>query len=141
MPEQTIFGFDYGSKRIGIAVGQSLTKSAHALTQINNALEPEWQKLDLLMIEWQPQTLVVGLPLNMDDSIGHSAVSAKKFAQQLQQRYQLPVELVDERLSSREARERLQQQGIKKPEKQAINSMAAQIILESWLQNLESIQD
>ena len=133
MPEQTIFGFDFGSKRIGIAIGQTLTKQARALTQINNNSEPDWQTLDSLINEWRPQTLIVGLPLNMDDSLGNSAKAAKKFAQQLQQRYQLPIELVDERLSSREARERLQQQGKNKPNKQSINSMAAQIILEDWL--------
>ena len=135
MPEQTVFGFDFGSKRIGIAVGQTLTKTAHALTQINNNAEPQWSNLDSLITQWQPKTLIVGLPLNMDDTVGHSAKAAKKFAQQLQERYQLPVELIDERLSSREARERLQQQGRKKPDKTAINSMAAQIILENWLQN------
>lgn len=135
MPEQTLFGFDFGSKRIGIAVGQTLTKTAHALTQINNNTEPQWAALDVLITEWQPKTLIVGLPLNMDDTVGRLTKAAKKFAQQLQERYKLPVELIDERLSSREARERLQQQGKKKPDKTAINSMAAQIILENWLQN------
>jgi len=133
MHEQTVIGFDYGSKRIGIAVGQTLTKTARALTQISNDATPEWSKLDTLIAEWRPKTLIVGLPLNMDDSIGHAADSAKKFAQQLQQRYHLPTHLIDERLSSREARTRLQQQGKRQPDKQAINSMAAQIILEDWL--------
>ena len=135
MPEHTVFGFDYGTKRIGVAVGQTLTKTANALTQISHSDQPDWQKIDALMTEWAPTMLVVGLPLNMDDSLSNTAKAAKQFAQQLQQRYQLPTELIDERLSSREARERLQQQGKRNPDKQTINSMAAQIILENWLQN------
>lgn len=133
MPEQTVFAFDYGSKRCGIAVGQTLTKTARPLAQINHGITPEWQTLDALITEWRPQTLVVGLPLNMDDSHGKMASEVKQFAMQLRQRYQLPVDFIDERLSTRAARERLQQQGVKKANKAAINTTAAQIILEDWL--------
>ena len=135
MPEQTVFAFDYGSKRCGVAVGQTLTKSARPLAQINHSTMSKWQTLDTLIKEWQPQTLVVGLPLNMDDSVGNIAAKAKQFGLKLQQRYQLPVQFIDERLSTRAARERLQQQGIKKTNKAAINSTAAQIILEDWLRH------
>ncbi len=137
MPEQTVLGFDFGSKRIGIAVGQTLTKQARPLTQIKNNVEPDWQMLDHLINEWQPKTLIIGLPLNMDGTLSNVAKAAKRFSQRLQQRYQLPTDLIDERLSSREARIRLQYEGQKKPDKKAINSMAAQIILEDWLNNRE----
>lgn len=130
MPEQILFGFDYGSKRIGIAIGQTLTASARPLTQINTA---DWQTLDKLIEEWHPNAFVVGLPLNMDDSASKTSKAATAFAKQLQQRYQLNTELCDERLSSREALERLTEQGNNKPSKADINSMAAAVILESWL--------
>ncbi len=133
MREQTVFAFDYGSKRCGIAIGHTLTQTARPLAQINHNTTTQWQTLDALTTEWQPEILIVGLPLNMNDSVGNIGTKAKQFGLQLQQRYQLPIQFVDERLSTRAARERLQQQGIKNPHKAEINSTAAQIILEDWL--------
>jgi putative Holliday junction resolvase len=127
-----ILGFDFGKKRIGVAVGQQLTNSARPLTQINSI---DWDSIDKLLEEWQPQTLIVGLPLNMDDSISPLAKVAKKFAKQLEQHCNLPTHLIDERLSSREALERLKDMGKNKPSKEEINSMAAAVILETWLHN------
>lgn len=127
-----ILGFDFGKKRIGVAVGQQLTNSARPLTQIDSV---DWDNIDKLLAEWQPQQLVVGLPLNMDDSISPLAKAAKKFSKQLEQHCHLPTHLIDERLSSREALERLKEMGKNKPSKEEINSMAAAVILETWLHN------
>lgn len=130
MPKQTYLGFDFGQKRIGVAVGQSLTATAHPLTQINTN---DWGALKKIIDEWQPKAFIVGLPLNMDDTPSTISKAAQTFAHELEQRYTLPVHLCDERLSSREAIERLQEMGKTKPSKEEINSMAAAVILESWL--------
>jgi putative Holliday junction resolvase len=130
MPEQTLLGFDFGTKRIGIAVGQTLTKSARPLQQISSV---DWSSLDKLIAEWRPAALVVGLPLNMDDSPGKMAKAATEFAAALREHYSLLVHLCDERLSSREALERLAERGNTKPSKAELNCMAAAVILESWL--------
>lgn len=132
MPEQTLLGFDFGTKRIGVAVGQTLTATARPLTQVNN---DDWKNIKQLLDEWRPQALVVGLPLNMDDTESRTSIAAKKFAHKLEEQSQLPVHLCDERLSSREALERLAEAGNNKPSKAEINSMAAAVILESWLHN------
>jgi len=122
-----ILAFDFGSKHIGIATGQSLGETAQALCQIpaNNGI-PDWQQLDAIMEEWRPKLLVVGNPLNMDGSQSEMSLRAKKFSNRLKDRYHLPCALVDERLSSFEAK---QTQSIKDGE---IDSQAAAIILRSW---------
>lgn len=128
MPDQ-VLGFDFGTKRIGVAVGQTITLTARPLTQIDSI---DWDALDILIKEWQPEYCVVGLPLNMDDSSSKISKAARKFANAIQQRYEIVVQLCDERLSSREALERLEEQGNKRPSKAEINSMAAAVIIESW---------
>jgi putative Holliday junction resolvase len=139
MPEFTYLGFDYGTKRIGVAVGQTLTGTATALQQVEveNGL-PRKPVIQDLIQDWQPHALVVGLPLNMDESISKSANRAKRFAKWLENTFDLPVHLIDERLSTREARERLAQPG-KKTTKTQLNSMAAQVILETWLQQTQGM--
>lgn len=132
MPEKTLLGFDFGTKRIGVAVGQTLTSTARPLTQVNN---DDWKNIKQLIEEWRPQALVVGLPLNMDDTESRTSIAAKAFAKKLTTQFKLPVHLCDERLSSREALERLLEMGNNKPSKAEINSMAAAVILESWLHN------
>lgn len=134
MPELTYLGFDYGTKRIGVAAGQTLTGTATALDQltVEKGL-PHKHAVQALIDDWRPNGLVIGLPLNMDDSISKSAERAKRFADWLEIEFKLPTHLVDERLSTREARERIEQPG-KKVTKAQLNSMAAQVILESYLQ-------
>ena len=128
-------GFDFGKKRIGIAVGETITQTARPLAQV--ATE-DMAALEKWVSEWQPAALVVGLPLNMDDSVGPLAKAAKKFAKRLEAHFQKPVHLCDERLTSREALARLAEQGNRKPSKAEINSMAAAVILETWLQNTQA---
>jgi putative holliday junction resolvase len=126
--------FDFGTKQIGVAVGQTVTKAAQALTilKANNGA-PDWQIIDLLVQEWQPDAFVVGLPLNMDGSVSHMSGRARKFSNRLTNRYHKPCHLVDERLSSVEARVELQTFDVSKKKKPKIDSFAAAVILRSWL--------
>ena len=128
---QIILGFDFGSRRIGIAVGQTLTGSATPLITVNNTQdETLWQQIGKLIKEWRPNQLVVGLPTYADGSDNAVTPKARRFGQQLQQRFQLPVQWVDERLSSSEAARRL---GVKVKHKADIDKIAAQVIVESWI--------
>lgn len=139
---RTLLGFDYGSKRIGVAVGQEFTRSAQALRTLHNTHSgPDWPAISELIKEWQPDLLVVGLPRNMDDSPHPLAASALNFGKQLEQRYNLPVAWIDEKLSSVEAGERLAQSGISragKRDKANIDKLAAEIILQTWLNSQAS---
>ena len=132
MSEQTVMGFDFGRKRIGIAIGQTLTNTAHPLAQIKSV---DWQKLEELVTEWQPHAFVVGLPLHMDATKSPLSKAAKQFAKQLRDKFDKPTHMFDERLSSREALERLRDRGKTKASKAEINSMAAVVIVEGWLNN------
>lgn len=142
MPEagaHTALGFDFGSKRIGVAVGQSVTGSASPLgTVAVRDGAPDWPAIDRLVQEWRPGSLVVGLPYNMDLSEQDMTQRARQFAAQLQQRYPAPVHTVDERLSSREAEARLKewrQQGRRRVSREDIDGAAACVILESWFRS------
>ena len=106
MPELRVLAFDFGLKHIGIATGQSVTGTASGLTTINaRAGKPDWVALDTLVAEWHPDYLVVGLPLNMDDTESDMTVHARRFAERLRSRYGRPVEMHDERLTTRAAME------------------------------------
>jgi putative Holliday junction resolvase len=94
--------------------------------------KPDWDAIGALIRDWQPQLLVVGLPLNMDGSEQSMTHAARRFGNQLAGRYNLPVEFVDERLSSVEA-EASQAQSSRAPQRREIDSIAAQIILQDWL--------
>lgn len=135
--EGVVFGFDFGTKRIGLAVGQTTTCTASPLqTLIAKAGVPDWAQLTQLITRWQPRALVIGIPLNMDGTTQPMTDAAKQFAYQLKAQFHLPVYGVDERLTSFAARQALfDQGGYKLLKKQAIDSFAAQLILESWLQH------
>ena len=127
---QTLLAFDYGEKHIGIAVGQTLTRSANPLTTVGvDGTTPDWEAITRIVETWQPDALVVGLPLNMDGTEQSITLGARRFGNQLEGRYRLPVHLVDERLTTREARARLAAEGKWGTEDHPV---AAQIILESW---------
>ncbi|MBV8156009.1 MAG: Holliday junction resolvase RuvX [Dyella sp.] len=133
-----VFGFDYGSRLIGIAVGNRLTGSARGIgTAPVRDGEPDWSRLDALRQEWLPDTLVVGLPLTLDGEEQPASRGARRFAEKLGKRYNLPVELTDERHSSREAAQRFasaRAAGLKKRRDAAtIDAEAAAVILERWL--------
>ncbi|GAA0887928.1 Holliday junction resolvase RuvX [Rhodanobacter soli] len=133
------FGFDVGSRLTGVAIGNTFTASARALTTVTVRDDgtPDWQRLDALRQEWQPDTLVVGLPLTLDGAEQPASRRARQFAAQLQQRYSLPVVLVDERHSSQEAAQRFaaaRAVGLKRRRDAAdIDAEAAAVILERWL--------
>lgn len=130
--------FDHGGARIGVAVGQSLTASARPLTTISAQQGvPEWSRIDHLMHEWQPATVIVGLPLHNDGAESASSQAARAFADEFAQRYTVAVHLQDERLSSKDAAQRFaeaRRNGQMRAAKAAqLDAMAAAIILESWL--------
>lgn len=131
---QSILGFDFGKQHIGIAIGNRLTGQAQALGSLKARDGiPDWQQIQRLLAEWQPDALVVGLPLNMDGSEQPMTQAARKFGQRLHGRFQLPVFWLDERLTSAEAREILfEQRGYKALAKQAIDGLAAALMVESF---------
>lgn len=101
---RTLLGFDYGTRRVGVAAGQTVTSSASPLTVLNNPASVEfWQQLDKLVAEWRPDGFIVGMPLHADGSVGRIAQAAAAFAGELTARYGLQVISVDERLTSWEA--------------------------------------
>ena len=130
---RTFLCFDFGTKRIGIAVGQELTRTATALITLDSPDGgPDWAGISKLIEEWQPDALVVGLPLYLDGNESESARLARRFGNRLAGRYNLPVFTADERLSSSEAEAILASQG--RYEKADIDKLAAQLILQSWLE-------
>ena len=118
--------FDFGTKKIGVAIGQTITETANPL-RILSARDgiPDWQELKNLVEEWQPAHFVVGLPLNMDASGSEMSARAEKFARRLSGRFNIPHTTVDERLSSFEAK--LQTGG-----KDPVDALAAKLILETY---------
>ena len=129
-----VAGFcDFGAKNIGIAIGQEITKTASTFYSIraNDGL-PDWVELDMIVKEWNPNLFIVGDPLNMDGTRSKIQDSSDKFSTALNKRYDIGIEKTDERLSSREAKERLEniQMGIKDSRNK--HSISAQIILEDW---------
>lgn len=134
----TALAFDYGLKSIGCAVGQTLTGSASPVAVLKaRDGQPDWQAVEDVITRWQPTLLLVGLPLNMDGSESEFCLRARKFARRLQGRYGLPVKMVDERLSSREAKTREVRRGAEAHNyrKNPVDDLAAQVILETWLAN------
>ncbi|MBF37693.1 Holliday junction resolvase RuvX [Idiomarina sp. UBA4520] len=133
----TIIGFDFGTKSIGVAVGQSVTGTASPLSALKAKDGiPNWDAIEQLFKEWQPERLVVGLPLNMDGSEQPLTQRAKKFGSRLHGRFGLPVSFQDERLTSTAAREELfNSGGYKKLEKGLVDSQAALLIVEDFLSN------
>lgn len=137
----TVICFDFGLARIGVAVGETETGHAHPIAVISGeANTARFAAIEALLAEWKPATLVVGLPTHLDGSEHAMTVRCRRFANQLHGRYGLPVELVDERLSSVEAEDRLNDAGLQgwRKQKPRLDSAAAQILL---LQYLESAKN
>ena len=133
MPEvKTVLGFDFGTHKIGIAAGQTLTGTANPLTTLSyKQNKPDWEAIEKVIADWKPDTLIVGLPFQMDDKEAEIANRAKRFARQLHGRFKLPVDMIDERLTSHEASNRLGKKAGKNVT--LVDSMAAKLILETWL--------
>ena len=137
---RTLLGFDYGTSRIGVAVGQELTGTATALTTVRAVDgKPDWDAITRLIEQWQPDEVVVGLPLNMDGTYHELSYRAQRFGNQLHGRYNLRAHFMDERLSSLEA-ERLLKGKSRKVQAADIDKMAAKVILETWLHQQQSAQ-
>ena len=127
-----VLGFDYGIRKIGVAVGQTITCTATPLRTLPTRDErPDCDAIGQLIREWQPESLVVGLPYQMDDVEAPVAARARRFARQLEGRYRLPVFLADERLTTREAQRQLGRDA--RRDALRVDAMAARLILETWL--------
>lgn len=134
MPNDRVLAFDYGTGSIGVASGQSVTGTASELAPLKaqNGV-PQWEVVQALLEEWQPDLVVVGLPLNMDGTESELSARARKFANRIHGRYGYPVTLFDERLSTREAKQQARERGHRGSYKDnPVDSIAARLILESW---------
>lgn len=135
---ETIIAFDFGLRRIGVAVGQPITGSASPLAVVaNGPAGPDWARIEALLAEWRPGRLIVGMPLHTDGSPSQIAPAVAEFAEALG-RLGLPVDTVDERYSSLEARERLVEgrrsgQIRRRTAKEMLDAAAAVLIAERWL--------
>ena len=136
----TVLAFDFGEKRIGVAVGETMLKVAHPLTTINaEENDAKFTQIGALIKEWRAALLVVGLPMHMDGETHLLTQLSKKFAQRLEGRFNLPVVMVDERLSSVEAAQNLNAAGIKGMKQKAmLDAVAAQTILQSYFDGLKT---
>jgi len=144
MPESAtirgyILAFDFGFRRIGIAVGQTATNTASSLETVRHAQQPDWSAIDRLVREWQPVLLLVGLPLGADGEETDMSKAARSFGGKLGKRFSLEVKYADERLSSRVAEGRfaeLRASGeLRRKDSAQLDAMSAQVILENWLQS------
>ena len=135
---RTVLGFDYGKARIGVAIAQELTADARPLALLTARRgTPPWPEILRLVDEWRAQLLVVGVPYHADGSASKVTTAALAFAEQLQTRTRLPVAMVDERLSSYAAADLLAERGQRR-RNGAIDSVAAAVILNTWLHHGET---
>jgi len=134
---ETIVAFDFGLRRIGVAVGQNITASANPIAAISNSdAGPDWQAISAILSEWRPARLIVGMPLHKDGSPSEMVKHINQFIGELK-RFSRPIETVDESYSSLEASELLKSErtlGLRgRINKEAIDSVAAMLIAERWL--------
>ena len=137
---KVVLGFDFGTKRIGVAVGQTVTQTATPLPLLKaQDGAPKWDQIQILIDEWRPQILIVGLPVHMDGTEQLLTKAAKRFGNRLNGRFNLPVEWVDERLTSYEAESLVGEYNIKLNDQQLnIDSFSAKLILEQWFSQNKS---
>lgn len=131
---QLVMAFDFGTQKFGIAVGQKMIESVNPLPlfPVRDGI-PDWDKLLNIVQQWQPDLFLIGLPLNMDDTESDLSLRARKFARRLRHQTNIPTYMIDERLSTREARQQLQYyqaQGQKK--RVNADSLVASILIETW---------
>lgn len=139
----TLLAFDVGARRIGVAVGNTVSMSAREVGVLDvRDSGPDWPALDRWIKEWQPARLVVGDPATLDGGDQPIRKRARAFARNVRQRYQLPVEQVDERTSSIEAAQRFahgRASGERRRSQSAqLDALAAVVILERWLREPDS---
>jgi putative Holliday junction resolvase len=139
---EVVLAFDYGTRRIGVAVGQTLTGTANpAGALLATGLGPDWEAVKQCLHEWGPTRLLVGLPYNMDGSDTVLTATCRAFGDELAQRFGLPVEFVDERLTSRAATDELREARrsgarTRRVRAEDIDAHAARLILETWLREI-----
>lgn len=135
MKRGPVLAFDFGEKRIGVAIGDLETGLAHPLQTIaEEGNDQRFQSIATLIAEWHPVQLVVGLPMHLDGTEHELSRLSRKFANRLKGRFDLPVNLVDERLTSAEASQSLNEAGIRgRAQKAMLDQVAAQHILQSFL--------
>jgi putative Holliday junction resolvase len=142
IPSGYILCFDFGMRRIGVAIGQTATYTANSLQTVSHRQKPDWPAIDRLVTEWKPSTLLVGLPLGADGEETAMSKAARNFGTALQKRYSLDTKFADERLSSRAAAERFAERRasgeLRRKDSAQLDAMAAQVILESWLGSLHA---
>jgi putative Holliday junction resolvase len=128
----TLLGFDYGTRKIGIAVGQTVSGTASALTTVRaRGQKPDWKRIEGIIREWEPDAVVLGLPMRMDDTEEDWTDRVRRFARQLEGRFGLAVYLVDERLTTLQAASDL---GLRDgAADDRVDAWAAKLILETWL--------
>jgi putative Holliday junction resolvase len=136
--EGNVIGFDFGQKRIGVAVGNNISKTAQALITIDSSSNNQkFEAIQKIIEEWQPISIVVGVPFNVDGSEHKVTNLSKKFAKQLEQKYSLPTHLIDERYTPIEASHEIKDKKIDlKKKKLLIDQIAAKIILQSYLDQI-----
>lgn len=137
-----VLGFDFGMKRIGVALGNTFLQTARPLDTLDAKQGiPNWSNISLLIKTWQAQAIIVGRPTHIDGSEQFTTHAAVKFANRLKERYKLPVFLIDERLTTKEARQQLfDEGGYRRLQKAAIDSYAAKLITEQWLIEQEAFK-
>ena len=135
---RVVMAFDFGLKNIGIAIGQEITKTASTFYSINaEDGQPNWPELDKIINEWNPNLFVVGDPFNMDGSRSKIQDLSDRFSKSLNKRYDINIEKTDERLTSREAKERLESLSIRTRDSSNKHSISAQVILEDWFRSMD----
>jgi putative Holliday junction resolvase len=138
---RTVLGFDFGQVRIGVAVGQELTGAARPLkTLAVREQRIDWQGIARLIADWQPDLLIVGIPRHADGSNNTITEAALRFGRRLHDRFRLPVETIDERLSSQAAENSRQSPPRSRPGRRAssLDAIAAAVIVETWLNHKET---
>lgn len=139
MPEQTYLAFDYGRRRVGLAVGQAITATASALqTVATPQSEAGWACIDEAVRTWRPDAFVLGVPLTESGEEQEMSVAARAFGDELKQRYELPVYEADERYTSQMARQRFVEQrragAARRRDAAKEDAVAAELILAQWLE-------
>ena len=127
----TLLGFDFGTRKIGIAVGQTISCTATPLTTIRNrGQKPDWRRIETIVNNWKPDAVELGLPYHMDGTEEDWTDQVRRFARQLEGRFGVEVHLIDERLTTVEAQRQL---GRHMQHGDLIDAFAAKLILETWL--------
>ena len=143
LASRPLLAFDFGEARLGVAVGYAHTGMVHPLVTLRvKHDQPDWTQLEKLLDEWKPAALIVGLPRNMDGSDNPMTQKARKFGNRLNGRYNLPIHMVDERLTTRIASDALAETGLaSRKQKAVIDQLAAQHILLTYLSQTQNQAD